>query len=195
MTQIQLQKEHLRTRVKTKLAAFKGQQKLLADEKIRRYLINFEPYQKVKKVCFYVSTKEEVDTKEIIKTELQKKQKQIIVPKIDRYNLKLFLITSFADLKKGKFDILEPKENLAEIDKSEIDLFIVPGVVFDNRGNRIGKGKGYYDRLLQDIQAIKVGLTYDFQAQENIPFESHDQPVDYLITNKILKETKNLMWI
>jgi 5-formyltetrahydrofolate cyclo-ligase len=58
----------------------------------------------------------------------------------------------------------------------------VPGVAFDRNGNRIGRGKGYYDRLLEQTRAITVGVGYGFQLIEDIPAEPHDIAVDYVIT-------------
>ena len=69
-------------------------------------------------------------------------------------------------------------------DPSEIELIIVPAVAFDRNGNRLGRGKGFYDRLLQTTSATKIGVGYDFQLIEEIPAEPHDIPMDMVITQK-----------
>ena len=76
----------------------------------------------------------------------------------------------------------------AKIDPKEIDLIIVPGIVFDLRGFRIGYGEGYYDRLLKSAGVPKIGLAYEFQMRDKLPKESHDVCVDKIITeNRIIE--------
>jgi len=75
------------------------------------------------------------------------------------------------------------------LDIADIDLVIVPGVVFDKSGHRIGYGHGYYDRFLDNLEkinknAVKVGLAYDFQIADKVPIEKHDVPVDKIVTEK-----------
>ncbi len=62
-----------------------------------------------------------------------------------------------------------------------VELILVPGVAFDSRGNRLGRGKGYYDRLLAGIPAFKVGICFDFQRFDRLPAEPHDVPMDRVI--------------
>ncbi len=82
----------------------------------------------------------------------------------------------------GAFHIEEPTgDDTADI--SQIELVVVPAVAYDRRGNRVGRGKGYYDRLLAETNATKVGVGYDFQLlDEEIPAEPHDVAVDIVIT-------------
>ena len=63
-------------------------------------------------------------------------------------------------------------------------VILVPGLAFDRNGGRMGFGKGYYDRLLESSNAVKIGLCYDFQILEKIPTESHDVPMNFVITEK-----------
>ena len=82
----------------------------------------------------------------------------------------------------GAFQIEEPTgDDTADI--AEIELIIVPGIAYDRKGNRIGRGKGYYDRLLTATKATKIGVGYDFQfIDDEIPSEPHDVWVDVVIT-------------
>ena len=79
---------------------------------------------------------------------------------------------------------MEPQgKDFTELEK--IDLAIIPGMAFDKEGNRLGRGKGYYDRLLQqlrDCTIYKIGICFDFQFLDHIPTEPHDIPVDEVIT-------------
>jgi len=61
-------------------------------------------------------------------------------------------------------------------------MIIVPGVGFDPQGNRLGRGRGFYDRLLVDVNGIKCGIAFDRQVTESIPTETHDARMDYIIT-------------
>ncbi len=68
-----------------------------------------------------------------------------------------------------------------EVDK--IDLIIVPGIAFDKSLNRLGRGKAYYDKLLKDSKAIKIGVCFDFQLLESVPVDKYDVKMDLIITN------------
>lgn len=84
---------------------------------------------------------------------------------------------------QGPFGVWEPDQNSEVIPESQIQGFIVPGLVFNLNGNRLGKGKGFYDRVLADFPGKKVGLCFDFQiSQTELPMEAHDRRVDYIIS-------------
>jgi 5-formyltetrahydrofolate cyclo-ligase len=86
------------------------------------------------------------------------------------------------DIVTGKFGVREPAAGCPEIPLEKFDLVLVPGVAFDLRGNRLGRGRGFYDRLLEEISGVKCGVGYDFQLLENIPAEPHDGEVDFIFT-------------
>lgn len=82
----------------------------------------------------------------------------------------------------GKFGVREPAPSCVEIPPEKFDLVLVPGIAFDLSGNRLGHGKGFYDRLLVKISGVKCGVGYDFQLLEKIPAESHDAKVNFILT-------------
>jgi 5-formyltetrahydrofolate cyclo-ligase len=86
------------------------------------------------------------------------------------------------DISTGKFGVREPVSSCVEIPPEKFDLVLVPGVAFDLRGNRLGRGKGFYDRLLAGTSGVKCGVGYDFQLLEKIPVEPHDAKVDFILT-------------
>jgi 5-formyltetrahydrofolate cyclo-ligase len=86
------------------------------------------------------------------------------------------------DIVTGKFGVREPAAGGAEIPLAKFDLVLVPGVAFDLAGNRLGRGQGFYDRLLEKISGVKCGVGYDFQLLEKIPAEPHDAKVDFIFT-------------
>ena len=95
-----------------------------------------------------------------------------------RDDLRLLLYEGPESLKPGPFGILEPKADGIEVPKNEIDLIIVPGVAFDKDKNRMGRGRGFYDRLLSTLNAPKVGICFGFQMIPQVPVEPLDKKMD-----------------
>ena len=162
------------------------------DEKsrvIKEKLFSLNEFKDAKNIMFYVSFNNEVDTINIIKGLLDKNEKKVIVPFVEKGNpvLQLSEIKDFNDLEPKTFGILEPRENkIKNFDIGKLDLAIVPGIAFDKKGHRIGYGYGYYDRLLEKLNKniIKIGLCYEFQLIDKIPKQKHDIPMDIIITEK-----------
>ena len=86
------------------------------------------------------------------------------------------------DIVAGKFGVREPAASCAAIPLDQFDLILVPGMAFDLSGNRLGRGRGFYDRILSAASGIKCGVAYDFQLLEKIPAELHDAKVDFVFT-------------
>ena len=86
------------------------------------------------------------------------------------------------DIVTGKLGLREPAESCAKIPLSQFDLVLVPGMAFDLNGNRLGRGRGFYDRLLEKVSGIKCGVGHNFQLLEKIPVEPHDAKVDFILT-------------
>jgi 5-formyltetrahydrofolate cyclo-ligase len=137
---------------------------------------------------FYYPHQNEVNLLPLL-NELKNEGKTVLLPKVNGGFIVPVLVKDLQNLKKGKFSILEPEGKI--FSKEKIDVIFVPAIVFDKQGHRIGFGKGYYDRFLKDTKSIKVGVAYDFQIVDEIPFEEHDVPVDFVITpTKIIKTKK-----
>ena len=124
--------------------------------------------------------------KEVDVTSLLQSGKKIVLPAVREGNLQLYSITSDSDLQQGAYGILEPREDCPLISPSEIQLAIIPALAFDVQGYRLGYGKGYYDKLLPQITARKIGVAYEFQIMEQVQFprETHDRPVEMIITEE-----------
>ena len=146
-------------------------------------------YINSRNIMFYVATRSEVQTEEMIKTSI-KMGKNIFVPTIlpECLNLAPSKIFDFdIELEKGKKGILEPKKEYYRLFPSEnIDLIIVPGVAFDLSGNRIGRGFGYYDNFLRKVpsSAKIAALAFEMQIVKKIPNDKNDIPVHKIITEK-----------
>ena len=151
--------------------------------KIKNNLFNLDHYKKSKTMMSFVSFNSEVNTHDIIKNAL--KDKTVVVPKVAHHEIEPSVIIDFDNLvPSGRFGILEPIETM-KIAYKNIGLVLVPGIVFDKDGHRIGYGFGHYDRFLAKVpKAIKIGLCFDFQVVDKIPREMHDVPVDMIVTEK-----------
>jgi 5-formyltetrahydrofolate cyclo-ligase len=86
------------------------------------------------------------------------------------------------DLRPGKFGIPEPTTNCNSLPLNQLDLVLVPGVAFAPCGARLGRGRGFYDRILKSVNGLKIGVAFDEQIVDAIPSESHDVRVDGIIT-------------
>lgn len=147
-------------------------------------LLSLAEFQQAQNICFYAAAKREVATKAMIDYALVNRKK-VILPQVRGSSLALALITDYEqDLEQGSYCLPEPKSSCFSFSKEDLDLVIVPGIVFDQQGNRIGYGRGYFDRFLAQTTAFKIGLAYDFQVVSNIPAELHDVPVDLIVTEK-----------
>lgn len=125
--------------------------------------------------------KDEVRTHSFI--EKWSQSKQIILPVVKGCELELHTYTGKQYLSIGAYGIKEPTGK-SFYNYSQIDLAIIPGVAFDKSGNRLGRGKGYYDRLLPNLSALKIGICFSFQYLEEIPAETFDIRMDRVIINR-----------
>lgn len=147
---------------------------------------------KARTIMCFVSFGSEVHTHGLIKSWLSQ-GKRVSVPCLEKHKagsrrMHAVQISDFSQLEaRGSFGILEPL--LAESDivsPREHDVIIVPGSVFDEKRNRMGYGGGYYDSYLTGISesCVKIGVCFDFQVLADIPHESHDIPLDLIVTEK-----------
>lgn len=131
-------------------------------------------------ILLYHSLKDEVDTHAFIRK--WSREKRILLPVVTGDDLELRLYTGPEDLAVGAYGIEEPT-GARFTDYSAIDLIVVPGVAFDRDGNRLGRGKGYYDRLLPRIpSAYKIGICFPFQVVDEVPAEPFDIRMDEIIS-------------
>lgn len=138
----------------------------------------------------YLPIKKEVDTKKIF-VRLHEFGSVIYLPVFEKetqsWGFRQF--TSWSDLETGPFEILQPKSGNV-LKGIKLDVAVVPGVAFSKDGVRLGFGKGVFDKLLADSDALKIGLAYDFQIVDKIPYEKHDIKVNFIVSEKrILKVT------
>lgn len=119
--------------------------------------------------------------------------KKICVPKSNPINhqLDFYSIDSFEEVEVAYYDLLEPITDITmQMEKEAIDLMIVPGIVFDTYGFRIGFGGGYYDRFLADYPNETCSLLSEDQLMDKLPAQLHDIPINYLITERGIQKRK-----
>ncbi len=132
-------------------------------------------------ILMYYSLPDEVFTHEVINT-LVEAGKAVLLPVVlNGEDMELRIYRGTEDLKTGSFGIMEPVGKPFPC-YSKIDVAIIPGMSFDNDGNRLGRGKGYYDRLLAKIpQTYKIGMCFDFQKTDEVPTEETDIRMDEVL--------------
>ncbi len=134
-------------------------------------------YSSARTVLLYNALPDEVNLDLL----LNDKSRQILLPVVWEDRLLIRKSDENTNFSSGSLGILEP---LGEdyMDIESIDLIIVPGMAFDEKLNRMGRGKGYYDKFLARNKAVKVGVCFDFQLMPDVPVDSYDIPMDILIT-------------
>jgi 5-formyltetrahydrofolate cyclo-ligase len=158
-------------------------EKDLAHRDILEKIKNHEDIDKSSHVMVYISMPGEVETREIVEYLLEG-GKKVYVPVIENEMIKVSRINSIEDLVPGKFGIPEPLPGERKYMGPEIlDIVIVPGVCFTEKGLRLGRGGGYYDRFLKKIEKKTriIGICYKNQIAKKIPSCEHDHQVDEVI--------------
>ena len=173
-----MEKKELRTLIKTLKKQHTKEQLFEQSEKILSKLEQHPDFVNAHSVMLYSALPDEVQTQAFL--EKWHLKKQIILPTVvgdDIIPVEFGKDTTFAI---GDFNILEPQN---EPYTGNFDLIVVPGVAFDRQGNRIGRGKGYYDRFLcQHLDVKRIGICFDFQLVDEVPAEPFDIRMDEVIT-------------
>ena len=176
----------LRTNILAARNSLSAEERHQKNKIITERLLALPEFSASRSVFAYVSFRSEVETLDLIAQCLQKGM-TVSVPLTlpAEHRLLPYGITNMSrDLTPGYCGIPEPLTTLPLVDPASIEVVVVPGSVFDARGGRLGYGGGYYDRFLQAAapQALRIGLAFDLQVVGAVPLESHDQQLDYLIT-------------
>ena len=148
----------------------------------QKHFLKTEIYKKSRCIMLYKALGNEVNT-EMLLARAFADGKKVVLPVTDVENGKItpFYTNINATYEKGGFSVREP-QNTVEAKIEEIDVVVVPGIAFDCKGNRIGFGKGCYDMFLEKCNAVSVGLCYEFQLIPEIPADTGDVKMDYILT-------------
>jgi 5-formyltetrahydrofolate cyclo-ligase len=190
MTSLKQQKKEFRKKFLQKRDSLSPAAKALKSRQIQSRLLTIPDIRSAHTIFIYVSFKSEVETHDLIRTALMQ-GKIIAVPFTDSRNKKLVpsCIANINELTPGTLGIPEPHhDSVHPLSLEKIDVIITPGIVFSEKGWRLGYGGGYYDRFLHATTHKSFALAYEFQIVQDIPYDDHyDKAVDYIVTeNRII---------
>jgi len=197
-----LLKKNLREKLLRKRDSIGPNEKIKKDAAIRKRLYASADFRNAKSILFYASFRSEAATIQCIVHALKLK-KVVMLPLVNRKKktLRIFQINNLSDLKSGFMGIPEPEaNNNNERLMNDLDIAIIPGAAFDLKGNRLGYGAGYYDKLFSGIRdtqhskPVLIALAFEEQIVPEIPSYKHDVMMDKIITDKrkiVCKKTIN----
>lgn len=179
-------KDALRELARERKKTVPKEQEQKANEEIQLRLLQSPFFLEAESIFSYVSVEGEVDTKIILETALQM-GKRVFVPRCIPGKERLMdavEIHSMDELSIQYFGLLEPKPEIPASEERNFDLSLIPCVMADKRGGRLGHGAGYYDRFLAQAQGKKLCLCFSWYLTEKIPMEEMDIPMDALLTEE-----------
>lgn len=180
-----IDKKEVRRRLRTERRAYPNELRIDNSEKIACNLFETDEYKNCCEVLVYISSRIEVDTSFIVERAFAD-GKRVLAPRCDsdcEVNHMVFcVISSLDDLESGAFKLLEPKAHCPVVTEFENALCVVPALSFDKHGQRMGFGRGYYDRFLCGFNGVSFGLCFDEFITECLPTEETDIPVNMIVT-------------
>ncbi len=192
---IESEKNILRGNLKKLRNSLSEHERDIANLAICKHISQLQEIMRAKIIAAYMPMKDEID---LVNFFAKFAEKQFCFPRCKAGNIKntpdyemamtprsTFRDNQISDyFTAGKFGIFEPVKGSPDISGDKIDVWLIPGVGFDSAGNRLGRGGGFYDRLLEKTSSIKIGVGYDMQLVADIPNGQHDQRMDIIITQK-----------
>ncbi|MGN0771186.1 MAG: 5-formyltetrahydrofolate cyclo-ligase [Christensenellales bacterium] len=175
-----MSKRQLREKISAAIANMSDSEKQSASEKVVRNFVGLG--LKAKRVCIYNALASEVDTSGLI--EYFEGKAEIFMPVVRDDEMMLVRYDKNGDFVKGAFGIQEPCGKEISARQADVDICITPMVAGDRKLNRLGKGKGYYDRFFGKCRCIKVGICFDCQLVDEIDADEWDVRMDYIVSDK-----------
>lgn len=179
-----LRKAELRREIRGRLKALTDEQRENGSAAIRQRLEEQPAWKSARAILAYVPMPEEPHLWPSL-VQAWDAGKQIALlrhsPETDLY-IPCLVRDRERDLQAGQFGILEPRAHCPIFDLMRLDLALVPGIGFTFDGGRLGRGKGYYDRLLAGVPALKCGVAFDCQIEREFPLEPHDVQLNCILT-------------
>ena len=179
---IKEQKKEIRKAVRALKNSIPQEERDVISVTIQKTLLSMGVFEIPTTILLYHALPDEVNT-ELLLSKLSNRRegnKRIILPVVEGEYL---ILKEYIpeEMGNGYRNISEPTGNV-QIDPSEIELAIIPGMAFDSECNRMGRGKGFYDRLIPYLKCSTIGLGFNFQMVDKIPCEEFDKPLDMVIT-------------
>lgn len=190
------QKKELRKEAKLYRKSLSEYDRLDKSSAIISNLKALKEFQKAEVILMYASLPDEVETLSLIRELTKDGKKLVYCPVIQGDEMEFYKILSLDDLKEGNFHVLEPaplEEIRMELQKDVAYCMLMPGLMFDKKGNRLGYGKGYYDKYLasvpKGVNLTTIVLSYEAMVRDEIPTEETDQKAYYVITEEYIYRT------
>lgn len=180
LEEIIAQKKVVRQQIRELKNSLTPSQKQAQADRVFTNLELLPEFKNAQNIFIYWSLPDELPTHKFI--EKWHTKKHFFLPSVADDSMIIKPFSRIEPMLEGCHGIMEPDSS--ECFAGKIDLVIVPGIAFDLRKNRLGRGKGYYDRFFSNNESIKIGVCFDFQLLENIPFSLHDMKMNKLITPK-----------
>jgi len=182
-----MDKKQLRQQLQKRLLEMSDEQRSEKSKKACRNLVSAEQFQKASAVMMYLSLPHEVDTSEAILSAWQL-GKTVLVPKVSwqqRHMIPVQINSLETDFSTEASGLRNPITGVP-MPIEEIDLVVAPALGFDAKGNRLGRGRSYYDKFFAnpELKATRCGLAFAEQQIDSIPVAEHDVPVDFLVTDE-----------
>ena len=171
-------KKQIRQEIRSLKKFLTVEQKQAASNAVFQKIEALSEFKTADTILIYWSTPDELPTQDTISKWCT--QKQIFLPAIDGEKMVLKHYSPDGKMVQKSLGIWEP--DLSESYDGKIDLVIAPGIAYDREKNRLGRGKGYYDRFLENYKSVKIGVGFDFQLMLSIPVTKHDIQMDNIIT-------------
>ena len=176
-------KKEIRKKVLAARDSLLPAQRTAKSREIEERLFSLPEFKSARIVMFFASFRSEVDTGSMIRRALTL-GKRVVLPKVSGTELALYEIADWDnDVSPGAWGIPEPHGN-RPVKLDEIDLILMPGAAFDERGNRLGYGAGFYDKLLSVFTKTTVALAFEAQIVPQVPADPHDVPAMKIVTEK-----------
>ena len=184
-----MDKKTLRKELLIKRKEIPREKKVIYDKEISKLITDSDYFKKAEQVLVFASADYEFDTRYIIER-CRFLYKRIFYPVcIDNVgNMEFLKVESVGDLQYGMYNILEPKPTCKKYIPKENDIIIVPALSVDKNGNRIGYGKGYYDRFLKDFNGVSICPCYEELMADTLLTDENDINVSIIVTQNQLKE-------
>lgn len=178
-----MEKNEIRRKIKGLKSMLLAKEQEEAAEQVFSFLEKTAAFLMADRILMYHSLPDELSTRKFL--DKWHSRKKFYLPRVNGVNLDI-LPYDESRLELGAFHIEEPTGDNT-VSPEEIELVVVPAVAYDRQGNRLGRGKGFYDRLLATTRATKIGVAYEFQIVDEIPCEPHDVKMDMVISQSGIK--------
>ncbi len=184
-----MDKKPLRKELLKKRKEISKEKKVIYDKEISRKIIESDYFKNAEQILVFASADDEFDTRYIIER-CRMEYKRVFYPLCTdgNGNMKFLKVDSVGDLNIGMYNIPEPKSYCKEYKSKKNDIIIVPCLSADENGDRIGYGKGYYDRFLKSFNGISICPCYDELITETLPTDKYDTKVKIIVTENDIKE-------